>query len=205
MSKKKEKKAWIDGCIKHWSSIVYEGDLGVDFSDAHERCWRCGYKRRVQKCHIIAKSLGGSDNPDNLIPLCAACHDEAPDVYEKEEMFNWIKKDHGVFYNTFWEEKALSFSEIDPSRIKCYEDHIKFLARYRFLLNNKAGFHFGQLSGGMRLKTSTKAWILKKSIEFNDPIFNGHEKEIKKEENNVKRENKEIKLIWDSVNRILNK
>ena len=28
--------------IEHWETKVYEGDMGCDWSDAHNHCWRCG-------------------------------------------------------------------------------------------------------------------------------------------------------------------
>lgn len=70
---KTSQKAIIDYWIKHQD----EGELGVDWAEAHERCWRCGYKSRLERCHIIPSSLGGTDNPCNLILLCHRCHKEA--------------------------------------------------------------------------------------------------------------------------------
>jgi len=60
----------IKEIVTYWSSKIYEGDISVDFSDAHERCWRCGNKSKLQKCHIIPRALKGSDQPCNLVLMC---------------------------------------------------------------------------------------------------------------------------------------
>ena len=41
--------------------------LSIDWVDTHERCWRCGYKKPLERCHIIPDSLGEKDevNPNN--------------------------------------------------------------------------------------------------------------------------------------------
>ena len=39
-----------------------------------EYCRGSGDFRGMQMAHIIPKSLGGSDNTDNLLYLCARCH-----------------------------------------------------------------------------------------------------------------------------------
>ena len=55
--------------VDYWSKRIYEGDLSVDWAEAHERCWRCTEKIKLQKCHIIPDSLGGLDDPGNLVLL----------------------------------------------------------------------------------------------------------------------------------------
>ena len=41
------------------------------------RCTICGGTDRLEVHHIIHRSLGGGDEPENLIMLCKACHDKA--------------------------------------------------------------------------------------------------------------------------------
>ena len=167
---RKELKAptWVKECAKYWGDKVDEGDLGTDFSEATTNCWRCGHLRKLQKCHIIPKSLGGEDKPENLIPLCYQCHDEMPDVNCKNEVFRWIKSDHGTFYDTFWSGKSLELADIDlESALKdCKDPKEKtafYLERYEFYLNKHSSSHFGQFVGGCKLKPATRAWILKKA------------------------------------------
>ena len=59
-------------------------------------CWKNGCKScsNLEVAHIIAKSLGGSNKPENLVILCKHHHNLAPDVNDKEYMWEWIKDDH---------------------------------------------------------------------------------------------------------------
>ena len=47
--------------VAYWSSVQDECGLSVDWAEAKDRCWRCGYEKRLQKCHIIPDSIGGKD------------------------------------------------------------------------------------------------------------------------------------------------
>lgn len=38
-------------------------------------CERCGMLEKVQKHHIVHRVNGGSNKPENIRPLCLACHD----------------------------------------------------------------------------------------------------------------------------------
>jgi len=37
-------------------------------------CWACQLTIYIEKCHIIAASSGGENNPENLVLLCPYCH-----------------------------------------------------------------------------------------------------------------------------------
>jgi 5-methylcytosine-specific restriction endonuclease McrA len=38
------------------------------------RCQECGYYKHLEVHHIIPRSKGGNDEPENLITLCQRCH-----------------------------------------------------------------------------------------------------------------------------------
>jgi hypothetical protein len=40
----------------------------------HFRCQECGYYKHLEVHHIVPKSKGGGDNPENLVTLCTRCH-----------------------------------------------------------------------------------------------------------------------------------
>jgi len=88
--------------VEYWFSRVYEGDLSVDAAEAHERCWRCGCKKALERCHIVPDSLGGKDEPENLVLLYKRCHADDPNVSDPEVMWDWIKAYKVPFYDTFW-------------------------------------------------------------------------------------------------------
>lgn len=37
-------------------------------------CWACGFKGKLQRCHIHAVQYGGSNSAENLVLLCEPCH-----------------------------------------------------------------------------------------------------------------------------------
>ncbi|VUX10777.1 HNH endonuclease [Streptococcus constellatus] len=102
MTKRPPIRTTINDIVAYWANKVYEGDLSVDWSEAHERCWRCAHKTRLERCHIIPYSLGGGDSPSNLVLLCKRCHLENPNVVDPEIMWYWLKAYQTSFYDTFW-------------------------------------------------------------------------------------------------------
>jgi hypothetical protein len=157
-SRRKKAPKWVKDCISHWQTRVYEGDMGCDWDEADVRCWRCGYLRTQQKCHIIPKSLGGGDEPANLIALCAMCHDEMPNVQDAEEVWRWINKDHGELHDTYWTMRAIKESGLSNSDVaKVSIDEL------RRVMDEEVSTHFAQASGGARLTPSTLSWALRKA------------------------------------------
>lgn len=151
---------WILDCIEHWSAIVCESDIGVDWSDAEDRCWRCGGKGRIQKCHIVAKQFGGCDDATNIVPLCCECHDEAPDVTDKMEMWRWIKETRPMCYGTLKYERAFKTCVdrgVDVTRF-CHK-------RFSKLMEKSVGLHLMQNGTGCRIKSSSIAWAIEKACE----------------------------------------
>lgn len=92
--------------VDYWSRIEDECGLSVDWAEAEERCWRCGYEKKLQRCHIIPNSLGGKDEPSNLVLLCERCHIDAPNIESKTFMWDWIRANGTSFYDTFWQKTA---------------------------------------------------------------------------------------------------
>lgn len=60
----------------------------------------------MQRCHIIPQSLGGNDEPANLVLLCTRCHIDAPNVESKTFMWDWIRANGTSLYDTFWKIRA---------------------------------------------------------------------------------------------------
>lgn len=102
MLKRPSIKTTISEIVFYWENRMYEGELSVDWSEAHERCWRCGYKTKLERCHIIPYSSGGADIPSNFVLLCKRCHLENPNVMDPEIMWDWLKAYSTPFYDSFW-------------------------------------------------------------------------------------------------------
>ena len=97
MENKRIIKTTITEIVKYLASQVDECDLSVDFREAHERCWRCGYKSRLERCHIVPHSLGGLDTPENLVLLCCLCHAEGPNIADPDFIWDWLKAHQANF------------------------------------------------------------------------------------------------------------
>lgn len=55
--------------------------------------------RELNRCHILAKQFGGSNEPDNLFLLCEECHCESPDTKNREAFFRWVyRRKHEFSY-----------------------------------------------------------------------------------------------------------
>ncbi|HWZ15856.1 MAG TPA: HNH endonuclease signature motif containing protein [Mucilaginibacter sp.] len=149
MSAYRNSKTTIPDIIKYWEVNIYEGDLSIDFSEAHERCWRCGYKSKLEKCHIIPHSLGGPDSPDNYVLLCSICHSEGPNIDDRDFFWDWLKAHKAIFYNTYWITRGMQEYELvykksivkELLELNISPDNIKPLLQEQI---NKCSWHFGQ-------------------------------------------------------------
>jgi hypothetical protein len=158
-SRKKKADSWQKQAVAYWSRKVDESSIGCDFDEADVRCWRCGYLRKCQKCHIVPKSLGGPDSVSNIIPLCADCHDEMPNVADPAEVWAWIARDHGNMYETYWVMRAIAMSGVSQDQMASFDkDMVPKLM-------DQCGLHFGQMAGRCRLTPATLAWAIRKACE----------------------------------------
>ncbi len=169
---KKSKNKWIKESWDYHSQHIDECDVAPDWGDWEtdwNMCWCCGHRGTLQQCHIIPKSLGGTLDPSNIIPLCGVCHDKAPDVSDKNEMFAWVKENlnclSGLGLGRF-----NHLIDILPSLIKdiqneygdINEDDLYDLIRENY---EKTSPHAGQHKQGIFWKESTREWIIKKSFK----------------------------------------
>lgn len=153
----------------YWFNIVDESGLSVDASEAIERCWRCGYKARLERCHIIPKSLGGSDSANNLVLLCKRCHIENPNINDPEIMWDWIRAYGTPFYDTFWVIEGMKEYEFIYG--KSFEDEIKDREVFKWKVDEilaevfkKTSIHYGH----PHLNRATLAGIIRMALKQYD-------------------------------------
>lgn len=149
--------AWVRRCVDYWSALICESDTGVDWCDAHDRCWRCGAQRLLQKCHIVAKQFGGSGAESNIVPLCAECHDEAPDVTDPNEMWRWIRETKPLCYGTLKLERAMEICKRRGVDLR------NFCSSRFHAAMEKVGLHLMQNRTGCRIKPSSYAWAIEQA------------------------------------------
>jgi 5-methylcytosine-specific restriction endonuclease McrA len=149
--------------VKYWVSKVSECDLSIDWSEAHERCWRCGYEAGLERCHIVPQSLGGGDIPENYVLLCNTCHHEAPNINDKEFFWDWLKAHATSFYDTYWTMRSMKEYEfiykvkIEEELIKYNVTDTEFCVFLKTVGLNQCSFHYGHT----RLNVSTRTGLLR--------------------------------------------
>ena len=140
--------------VDYWSERIDECDIGVDWAEAEERCWRCGAKKELVRCHIIPHELGGKDNPSNYVVLCRSCHEENPNVSDPEIMWDWLMAYASAYHDNFWIIEGIR--EYKYMYRRTVEEDWAFLIEHglsleqdmreevlRFCIAN-SGIHFGQ-------------------------------------------------------------
>jgi hypothetical protein len=157
----------IKAIVDYWTPHEDECGLAIDWAEAHERCWRCGYKSNLEKCHIIPDSLWGPDVPSNFVLLCKRCHREAPNIKDPRFMWIWMRATCVPFYDLYWTFRGFlefetmfgrmpfsgpDFKHIDVKEV--VEVHLKDML-------DEAIIHFGE----GRLNPATIASIIAKIEE----------------------------------------
>src|SRR5262245_26597388 len=87
--------------FEHWKKRLIKLGFLIDWGEPS--CWACGFhyddkydirhsdvswkvllkgweRIPLQRCHIVPRSLGGSDKAHNLFLMCRECHDTAPNT-----------------------------------------------------------------------------------------------------------------------------
>lgn len=165
--------AWIEQCWEAHSARRLFGATALNdatFDEAGLSCWCCGAERKLQVCHIVPASLGGSDLASNIVPLCSLCHDEMPDVADPEYFWDWLKGRQnplsplglGRFYDTFMYAKAQIEAAVDQGKFVDCDLYISLLKQYGVF---SVSTHFGQGAQGAYIKPATLKWVLSKALK----------------------------------------
>lgn len=96
----------------HWKNHFQEMGVFIDWGEPS--CWACGFhygtkydikspdpswneildgweRIPLQRCHIVPRSLGGTNELSNLFLMCRECHDTAPNTALSEIFFEWVR------------------------------------------------------------------------------------------------------------------
>ncbi|KOV79101.1 hypothetical protein ADL03_38160 [Nocardia sp. NRRL S-836] len=148
--------------VDHWSGVER---VAVDWSEACERCWRCGYRAALERCRIVPASLGGTDTAANLVLLCGRCHREAPTHADPRYLWRWLRATSVPSHDTYWTIRGWAEFEVIFGRkpLECFKeaavDHGALNAECRALAADefaKTVVHFGE----GRLNPSTIACVI---------------------------------------------
>ena len=147
---------------EYWSRHEDECGLSVDWAEAEKLCWRCAQGRKLQRCHIIPRGLGGTEEPSNLVLLCAQCHAEAPNVADASFMWTWLRAHAAPFYGNYWNSRGFReyefiFGEKPFRKVENSEIFMSSLQTAVEIYMKQVSTHWGQ----GKLNPATLAWIVR--------------------------------------------
>ncbi len=114
----------------------------------------------LQRCHIIPKSLGGSDEVENLVLLCAPCHDLAPNTRSRDLFIKWVNNQGPRKVQEI--KLAISSFDLNDEQLKVL-NAVMLSSEFKKWSKGQFGLHWNQAYGGARLTLST---FLAGAIEF---------------------------------------
>lgn len=165
--------AWIEQCWEAHSARRLYGATALNdatFDEAGLSCWCCGAERKLQACHIVPASLGGLGDPANIVPLCALCHDEMPDVVDREYFWHWLRERQnplsplglGRYYDAFMQSWSQIKAAIAQGKFVDVDLYVSCMRQYGVL---SVSTHLGQGAQGAYIKPATLRWVLSKALE----------------------------------------
>lgn len=100
----------------HVRKSVYKRD--------HYRCALCDSPRAIQIHHVIPRSQGGSDKPENLITLCMYCHGaihgtrwpDMPEWMERRDLEQMAVEYVADYYAGSWWPYTKSYRQMRESQ-----------------------------------------------------------------------------------------
>jgi hypothetical protein len=159
--------SWIAACWKAHKERILDDYLAIEWTDSMEeweRCWCCGSNegKRLQRCHIVAKSIGGEPDPLNIVPLCRYCHDLMPDTPDPEFFWIWIGKQQnpmsGLGLGRYWPLMQPITDALQGKDVSSV-DHDAIARQMREQLR-KTAIHFSQSGKGPETKISSIEWAI---------------------------------------------
>ena len=133
-------------------------------------------KAPLQRCHIVASSIGGSDDVPNLVLMCAECHDLAPNTTDRSLLFRWMRQQNWFSRKVDKLKKALRDFGIDSSN----EDSMRELAnilespQFKEWATDRTALHWRQLppyGNGVSFSTFIGAALLYSQEVLQSPLL----------------------------------
>ncbi len=136
--------------VEAWRHEIENGSVNVTLKNASTTCWRCGVKKRLDRCHIVPHSKGGEDTPSNFVLLCKHCHFDNPNLDRADIIWDWLRAYKLDEEQSFWfmqGEREFSFiynTALDQELLKIgFSDREAFNTLFQEEMK-EAGHHFGQ-------------------------------------------------------------
>ncbi|WP_426413757.1 HNH endonuclease [Bradyrhizobium ganzhouense] len=150
--------------FEFWKDRIVEAVRWIDWGEPS--CWACGFHYRpkydikrsdaswdeilrcwdripLQRCHIVARSLGGSDDVSNLFLMCRECHDRMPNTCIPEIFFEWAKAQSWNAREDSKIQDALKAFKIEETIVPVL-DEVLNSEDFRAWTGGKMGLHWPQ-------------------------------------------------------------
>jgi hypothetical protein len=134
-----------------------------------EKRWE---RARLERAHIVARSVGGSDDPSNLVLLCHECHEAAPMVADRRFMLAWAARRRNWLLRQNDEIKQhLQRLGVSKQRLKAV-GKLDHRLMEEVVLESKVGTHFSSERGGI-ISSATYAALIVCYVELKEEKRNG--------------------------------
>jgi hypothetical protein len=170
----------------HWKDRFRQLGIFVDWGEPS--CWACGFhygaryeiKRSdaswreifaawdripLQRCHIVARSLGGADDESNLFLMCRECHDLAPNTEIPDIFFHWVRSQSFHKRESDKILEAMRTFGIDQVESDKLTDVIE-CAEFKAWICGRFGLHRPQSNYGSVSSRLTPATIVGLAVHF---------------------------------------
>lgn len=166
--------------FEYWKNRLSDKGLSIDWGEPS--CWVCGFhyqskydtkrpdasreeilrcweKTPLQRCHLVPRSLQGSDSVENLFLMCRECHDLAPNTNTPDIFFEWARAQHWL------KREQTKFAQALESFSVTTEDYLRFnevmdSPAFRTWVQDKIGIHWPQSNYAPRSSRLTPATLV---------------------------------------------
>ena len=172
--------------FEHWTDRL--GELGFLIDWGEPSCWACGFhydakydirrsdaswdeilscceKIPLQRCHIVPRSLGGTNEVSNLFLMCRECHDRAPNTCMPDVFFSWAKSQSSWSRELSKLREAFESFGIDAS---VQESYCELILSKEFVswTSEKYGLHRPQSNYASRSSRLTPSTIVGLAVHY---------------------------------------
>ncbi len=170
-------KTWLDKNGFDWGEPTcwacrygFNGKYDItDFYSSDETIKKHWNKSSLQRCHIIPKSLGGNNHPENLFLMCKECHDLAPNTSFKDVFMRWAEKQNYFERIMKRNKKLFEVYGIELNDENCGKMNSFILTeKFRDWFRDNSGLHWNQQGLGNKLTPSTFVGLIVKYFEEYD-------------------------------------
>lgn len=134
---------WVDLCkIPEYNTMLSNGNT--------KKIWQSKeVTSKLQRCHIVPKSLGGTYSPSNMFLMCERCHRESPDHLSQKYFLQFVyaTRKHGRIIKGYREEelmRLLSVYDVDDKIVSLMGDK-KATLEEMSANDDNMGIHIGKI------------------------------------------------------------